>query len=129
MKMRSAVAIVAVVVLVVTALGCTRRMGDLALVSTRTPQYERMASTPLVRNVEGKDSRAWILFIPMDGSPNAAEAVDRALDTAQGDFMVNARFYSTGWSILLFSYGANYVVGDVGNSKGANTLVVPAQKP
>ena len=119
--------VVAILVVCLGAVGCTQHVGSLALVSVKTPQYERMAAAPIVKNVEAEVSRTWFLFIPFGGRPTFEEAIDQAIKNGNGDFMVNARFYSNDWTFLLFSYGSCKVVGDVGNSRGAATLTVPSK--
>lgn len=103
-----------------TAVGCTTRIGDFSVVSTGTPQYNKMNDAPVRQSVKGSDSRVWFLFIPFGGSPSLEEAVDDCLDEGQGDYIERARFYSKWWSVLLFSGGGYEVVGDVGNSKAGN---------
>lgn len=110
------------VVLALALTGCSRRVADLAIVSTQTPEYSMIASAPMIQDVEGKDSRTWFLIFPMNGSPNFEEAIDVALVKANGDFMTNAKLYSTFWTCILFSGDKVKVIGDVGNSRGANTL-------
>lgn len=123
------VSVLGVAALVVSNSGCSRRVAQLPLVSTRAPQYERLAGAPVVRDVTAYDSRTWFLFIPFGGSPSYQEALDEALASTQGDFMVNARLYSYWWSFLLFSYQEIRVVGDVGNSRGTGTLNAPLNAP
>lgn len=102
--------------------GCVSRIGDFSIVSTGAPQYDSMDSAPMQKTVRGKDSRLWFLFIPFGGAPNIKEAVDQCLDLGKGDFMERARFTSTGWTIILFSYGSITCTGDVGNSKIDQTI-------
>jgi hypothetical protein len=106
--------------------GCRRHVGSLALASTETPQYERLASAPMTQNVQGKDGRVWFLVLPLKGEPKFEEAINRAIGSVQGDFMVNVRFYRTLWTCILLTYESREVIGDVGNSKGTQSLLVPA---
>ncbi len=101
--------------------GCSTRIGDFSVVSTGTPQYNKMNDAPVRQSVKGEDGRVWFLFIPFGGAPSLEEAVDDCLDEGQGDYIERARFYSTWWSVLLFSGGGYKVVGDVGNSKAGNS--------
>ena len=100
--------------------GCSTRIGDFSVVSTGTPQYNKMNDAPVRQSVKGDDGRVWFLFIPLGGAPSLEEAVDDCLDEGQGDYIERARFYSTWWSVLLFSGSGYEVIGDVGNSKAGN---------
>lgn len=101
--------------------GCSTRIGDFSVVSTGTPQYNKMNNAPVRQSVKGDDGRVWFLFIPFGGTPSLEEAVDDCLDNGQGDYIERARFYSKWWTVLLFSGGGYEVIGDVGNSKAGNT--------
>lgn len=101
--------------------GCTTRLGDFSVIATGAPQYDRMDSAPMQPSVEATSSRVWFLCFPLGGAPNVKEAVDKCLDKANGDFMERARIYTTDWSLLLISYGAFTVHGEVGNSKYEQT--------
>jgi hypothetical protein len=105
--------------------GCTSLVGRLTLVSTKQPQYERVGSATIVKDVKASDSRLWFLFIPLGTSPNYQIALDDCLRKGEGDFMVNARFYESWWSVILFSYGSIVVEGDVGNSRGREQILAP----
>jgi len=118
------VALVGVLALGLLSAGCGSRAGQLALVSTKTPQFEGMANAPMVNHVRGYDSRTWFLFIPF-GDAKYADAIDNALTSVQGDFMTNVQFRTYWWSLLLVSYFEVQVVGDVGNSRGGQTPTEP----
>lgn len=120
MNALKAVAIAVVVLFAFT--GCSRRVADLAIVSTQTPEYSMIAKSPMIQDVEGKDSRTWFIIFPLNGTPNFEEAIDAALVKANGDFMTNAKLYKTCWTVILFSGDKVKVVGDVGNSRGATLL-------
>ena len=75
-----------------------------------------LKETRLVRNRTGRDSRLWLLFIPLSGNPKLEDAVDMCLKDGDGDFIINPIITSRGWSLLLFSYGSWHIRGDVGNS-------------
>ena len=107
--------------------GCSRRVGSLAIASTKTPQYDRLPSAPIVKGITGEDKQPWFLIFPLGRSPKFAEAIDRALEEAGGDFMVNVRFYRKDWTVILFSRRSVRVVGDVGNSKARDRLVMPSK--
>jgi hypothetical protein len=104
--------------LALCAAGCTQRIGDFSIISTGTPQYDTIKDSPPTISSEGADGRLWFLFLPLNSGPTLQEAVDRCIDNAGGgDFIERARIYSTGWSLIVFSYGSYSVIGDVGDSK------------
>ena len=105
--------------------GCATRIGDFSLISTGTPQYASMEHCKIQRGVEGKDGRLWFTILPLGGKPDLKEAVDCCIDEGSGDFLERARFYSTGWTIGIFSYGGYKVIGDVGNSRAPLPEVAP----
>ena len=105
------------VVAMLGAVGCTTRIGDFSLISTGTPQYANMNRCEVERTVKGTDSRLWFLALPLSNAPNLEEAVDRCMDKASGDHIERARFYSTRWTLGIFSYGSYKVVGDVADSR------------
>jgi hypothetical protein len=75
-----------------------------------------MKNTALTRDVESTNGRLWFLIIPFGSQPKIKEAMDQCLEQGKGDFMTNAVVYEKSWSLLLFSWGAFRVKGDVGNS-------------
>jgi hypothetical protein len=99
------------------ATGCTTRIGDFSLISTGTPQYANMNRCEVTRTVAEADGRLWFLFIPLSTKPTLEEAVDRCMDEGRGDHIERARFYTTHWTIGLFSYGSYKVIGDVADSR------------
>ena len=70
----------------------------------------------MTRDVESTDGRLWFLIIPLGSQPKIKQAMDNCLEEGKGDFMTNAVVYEESWSLLLFSWGAFMVKGDVGNS-------------
>ncbi|MFC1467584.1 hypothetical protein ACFLQY_02695 [Verrucomicrobiota bacterium] len=105
------------VVVMLAATGCTTRIGDFSLISTGTPQYANMNRCEVERTVKGKDGRLWFLILPLGTAPSLEEAVDRCMDEASGDHIERARFYTTRWTLGLFSYGSYKVIGDVADSR------------
>ena len=99
-------------------IGCTTKIADFSIVSTGAPQYSTMGNVETHKKQKGKDSRLWLLFIPLTSAPTINEAIDRCKDKAGGgDYLERARIYETGWSILVLSYGKYTVIADVGYSK------------
>jgi len=108
------------IVLVIAALsfGCSVHQRGFTFISTKNVELSRvdMAKTQVVRDQKGSDSRFWVLCIPFAGNPTLENAVNECLEDGDGDFIISPEVRSTGWSILLFSYGSWHVKGDVGNS-------------
>lgn len=108
------------IIFVVAALGfgCSVRQTGFTVISTKNVELSRidLKETNVVRNQTGKDSRLWLLFIPLSGNPKLEDAVNMCLKNGEGDFIINPIVRSTGWSLLLFSYGSWHIKGDVGNS-------------
>ena len=104
--------------IVMLASGCTVRQTGFTVISTKNVELSRvdLKQHPVVRNQEAWDNRLWFLFIPLGGNPKLEDAVNDCLEKGHGDFMIKPVITSTGWSILLFSYGSWHVKGDIGNS-------------
>lgn len=107
-----------VLAIAVLGLGCTVRQADFTLLSTKTVEISRvdLKRIQLIRNQEGQDGRLWFLFIPLGTSPKLESAVDQCLESGGGDFMTSAVISRKWWTLLLLTYGAWHVKGDVGNS-------------
>ena len=110
--------------------GCTTRHGTFTVLSTKNTEISRvdLKRVTFTRDVRGKDSRVWFLCIPFGSAPTLEEAADRCLEKGHGDFMTSAVIYRTGWSILLFSYGAWTLEGDVGDSLSAGAADLQDRK-
>jgi hypothetical protein len=91
---------------------CAYRLGDLTIASTRN--YEQSQKYELAqRQVEGRDMRHWIIIFPT-GMPNIEEAMDDAINKADGEYMTNAALYLVRWYIpLIYGQYGFQVKGDV----------------
>lgn len=89
-------------IVLVIASGCTTRLADFTMISTRNVELDRvdLDSLPRTRGVSGEDSRFIFLFIPF-GSPHLEEAIDDALEKGGGDVMTDAVMSSTIWWFLI----------------------------
>ena len=103
--------------------GCSLRQTGFTIISTKNVELSSidLKETNVVRNQSGRDSRLWLLFIPLSGNPKLEDAVNECLENGKGDFIINPVVRSTGWSLLLFSYGGWHITGDVGNSLAGKT--------
>ncbi|HIJ65678.1 MAG TPA: hypothetical protein HPP77_06965 [Candidatus Hydrogenedentes bacterium] len=97
--------------------GCVTRVGDFSLMSTGTPQYEKMGTAHITSGVRGSDGRFWILFLPFDRPPSIETAVNECQDRGRGDFMERARVERMWWTLIVFSYDQYSCKGDVGDTK------------
>lgn len=111
--------------LLLLACGCTQRVGQFTLLSTKNVELSRvdMKKVDIVKNVKGTDSVFWFLFIPF-GSLSLERAVDNALQNGRGDFLNNAVISSSAWTAILVGQTSIEVQGDVVNSIGQNSLEI-----
>ena len=75
-------------------------------------------SVPQVKGVSGKDTKWWILFIPL-GLPQLEEAIDQALKKGDGDLMTDAAIYSEGWWFIV-GQSTIRIEGTVVKTRGVN---------
>ncbi len=85
--------------------GCTNRVADLTLVSTRNID---LSNTTLDvrqgKRVKGEDCQYAILgLIPTSGYPNLENAIDRALTSGGGNVLVDQVTYAKALYVVLFS--------------------------
>jgi hypothetical protein len=99
-------ALAALMGLVLFGAGCTIRPSALTIVSTRNVDLhtiERARAGQHAPEVEGSDVQYFILFLPVTGAPSLQEAVERALDKAQGDCLLDATVRSDWACRLIYS--------------------------
>lgn len=104
--------IIAVICVFLTMIGCSYRMGDLTVASTKNvnigEKYVKVAN-----GVIGKDTKSIILFIPT-GNPSIEEAIDLALEKVGGDLMTNVAIYCKYyWIPYIYGETTIEVKGDV----------------
>ncbi len=94
--------------------GCSIRVADMTLMSTRIVALNRvdLDKLPITKRVVGEDSKWNILGIPL-GVPHLKDAVDDALNKGGGDLMTDAVVYQSGWTVVLFGQNSLRVEGDV----------------
>lgn len=97
------------VCLLVVAEGCTTRLGDFTVLSTRNVDVSGLKPGD---RFSGEDCINHVLLIPL-GSLNYKNAMDRALEKGKGDVMVDIVLTSSAWSILLFGQTCVVVEGNV----------------
>lgn len=88
--------------LTLALVGCTTRLGDFTVVSTRNIPLGKadLASLPQVRDVTGKSTKYVFLLVPL-GFPHIEDAIDEALDKGNGDLMVDVVIFAEGWWFLV----------------------------
>ena len=102
-----------VVSLAALLVGCSIRMGDFTLLSSKNVGVE---GEVIQRGVEGEDCVHMLLFLPLGSlNPNLEEAMDRAMaEVPSGNVMTDLAIYND----VLFTYLYNRICirvkGDVG---------------
>ena len=83
-----------VIMLMILASGCSRRMMDYTIISSKNMQLQ-IPLDAMGERVEGKDE-VWVVIIPF-GTPNIKEAVDRAIESAGPgyDALIDGVLYET----------------------------------
>lgn len=92
--------------------GCTRRMIDFTVISSKNVDLgDNRAAIGTVR-VEGVDACWWVTFIPLC-VPNMKEAVDRAIESAGPgyDALIDGVVSSSAWHVLLTGKNSFIVEG------------------
>lgn len=108
--MRKALAFSFLLAMIVSLTGCSQRIGDFTVVSTKN--YERQVAYKLIGRMEGQDKVLIILGIPL-GMPNLKTAVDNAIEAGGGVYLANAVIESGGWFAILVGQTGYTVTGDV----------------
>lgn len=89
--------------------GCANRIADLTYVSTKAISQQELASTTTDgERVEGKDSAHIIIFIPT-GTPNAEEALDRAIEKKEGGVALKNATIHSNWFYIPYIYGRSTI--------------------
>lgn len=91
-------------------LGCSQRIGDFTLISTKNVDIGKKFKK--VGRKTGEDSVGEFLFIPF-GAPDMKAAVDNAIESADGDLLTNAVVDFKYFSVILFGSRTIEVTGDV----------------
>ena len=113
--------ILIVIILILT--GCSYRLGDLTIASTKNvnigEKYVRIS-----RDVVGKDTKPIIIVIPT-GYPSIEEAIDAALRTKDGELMTNLVIYYKWWYIpYIYGEYVYEVKGDALAGLNKNDLAI-----
>ena len=96
--------------------GCTFRVADLTLVSTKNVDLNNTSlDARKGKRVKGEHCAFALLGLIPFGVPNLEEAVDEALEKGKGNIMVDQVTYSTGAYYILLSQSFIEVEGTVLN--------------
>jgi hypothetical protein len=89
--------------------GCSNRIADLTYVSTKNVSQEDLATaTSDNERVIGEDSSHIIIFIPT-GTPNAEEALDRAIEKKAGGIALKNATIHSSWFYIPYIYGKSTI--------------------
>jgi len=93
--------------------GCSTHLTDFSLLSNKNINLDKINidTKPTNKNVIGEDKKFMFLFIPF-GQPTIKGALNDALEKGNGDLMVDASLYQTGWWFLIGEIGLQ-LKGDV----------------
>jgi len=105
------------------ALGCSSTIANLNIVSTKTtdlgqPHYRS------ANQASASDGRLWITILPLGGAPSIDQGINNLLSKYNGDYLTDTKVEESWWSLLVISYGAIDVKGDVWTAGSA-----PPPKP
>jgi len=96
--------------------GCTTRIADLTLVSTKNIDLsDARLDITKGKRTKGESCRYWLLGLIPLGVPNLQEAVDDALEKGGGNIMVDQVTYQKGVYFILASQVCLEVEGTVLN--------------
>ena len=93
--------------------GCTTNLTDFSMISNKNISLNKLDidNLPQNKHVVGEDKKFMFLFIPF-GRPTIKGALNNALEKGDGDLMVDASVYATGWWFIIGQIGIE-IKGDV----------------
>ncbi len=112
--MRATVKGISGVVVLLTAVACTQRLGNLTVASTKNIAISSFnPGTMQPKKTEGQDCKSLILFIPT-GVPNLENAIDNAMANAGTGYnlMTDVVLSSKVWTVILYSQSCYVVTGN-----------------
>jgi hypothetical protein len=108
--MKKNVYIFVLVIFYMMVAGCSQRLLDFTIVSSKNIDLSRVASFKRGQSrVEGKDIKHIIIFIPT-GIPNAKEALDRAIESVPGAIALVDGVITSHWWYIPYIYGRSWYV-------------------
>jgi len=101
---RSLGMLLAAAVACATSSGCTNRIGDLTLISTKNIDLSNVSlDVKSGKRVTGEDCAVWPLFIPIR-IPTLEAAVDDALQKGGGNIMIDQVTYQSAYTWIIAIY-------------------------
>jgi hypothetical protein len=104
--------------------GCTQRIGDFTLISTKNVdiggKYKRLDGRYM-----GEDGKGMVIGIPL-GIPSLKTAVDNCIEKGRGDLLTNAVLESSFWTFIIYGEEKYTVTGDVWVKAGTSDLLNPS---
>jgi hypothetical protein len=94
------------------AMGCSTTIANLDVVSTKTSDFSA-AHYRSANQASASDGRLWITILPLGGAPSIDTGINNLLNKYNGDYLTDAKVDESWWSLLVISYGAIDVKGDV----------------
>lgn len=89
--------------------GCAHRIADLTYVSTKAVSQQELASARSDgERVDGEDSAHIIIIFPT-GTPNAEEALDRAIEKKKGGVALKNATIHSSWFYIPYIYGRSTI--------------------
>jgi hypothetical protein len=111
---------------VTSFIGCSQRIGDFTLISTKNVDiggnYKKLND-----RFEGEDSRGEILAIPL-GIPNLKTAVDNCIEAGDGELLTNAVIDFSYWTVIFYGERKYTVTGDVWVKASTSDLLNPSEE-
>ena len=110
--MKNKIILFSIVAILASAfIGCTQRIGDFTLISTKNVdiggKYKKLDG-----RFVGEDKRGEIIGIPL-GLPNLKTAVDNCIENGKGELVTNAVLDFSYWTAILYGERKYTVTGDV----------------
>ena len=94
------------------AMGCSTTIANLNVVSTKTADFSQDHHRS-ANQASASDGRLWITILPLGSAPSIDKGINNLLQKYNGDYLTDATVDETWWSLLVISYGAIDVKGDV----------------
>jgi hypothetical protein len=94
------------------AAGCSSTIANLDVVTTKTASFGQPHYRSATQASES-DGRLWITILPLGGAPSIDKGINNLLEKYNGDYLTDTKIDESWWSLLVISYGAIDVKGDV----------------
>lgn len=99
-------------IIILFALGCTHRIGDFTIISTKNVNMNAPHYFYNNKQVTGEDKKLLILGASV-GTPDLKEAIDNALEQTNGAVaLTNVKLRYKYWHLILFGFHGYEAVGN-----------------